>query len=423
MTFAGRASSSMKTEVAIIGAGPAGLMAAIASSASAKTIVIEANPSPGRKLLRTGRSRCNLTHAGTIEEFVRAYGPFAAFLSHSLHQFSPADLQRYLAEHGLQTKVERSGCIFPVSDRASDVLAVLIKDSERLAVRFLFGRRVSAVEKSKDGFVLRIRNEQVIARSVVIATGGVTWPQTGSTGDGYEFAKSLGHKVVQPRAALTTLVTVEDWPSQLQGVGLENVTITAKAANRRFRTAGAMMFTENGIGGPAVFDLSRLITDFLPAEDAPIKVTVDLLTEHSQQELENKIISLCAKYPKKLLESIVAAFLPRALALNMAARIAPASSISAAHLSKPDRRRLIALLKGLELSIKKTGPISKATVTRGGVCTAQINSKTMESKICPGLFFAGEVINVDGPSGGYNLQIAFSTGYLAGKMAAKSTTS
>jgi hypothetical protein len=208
----------------------------------------------------------------------------------------------------------------------------------------------------------------------------------------------------------------------LQGVGLENVTITAKVANRRFRTAGAMMFTENGIGGPAVFDLSRLITDFLTAEDAPIKVTVDLLAEYSQQKLENKIISLCAKNPKKLVESIVASFLPRALALNIAARIAPPSSISAAHLSKTDRRRLIALLKGLELSIKKTGPILKATVTRGGICTAQINRKTMESRICPGLFFAGEVINVDGPSGGYNLQIAFSTGYLAGKMAAKSAT-
>jgi len=416
-----RAFSAMQTEIAIVGAGPAGLTAAIASAgAGAKTIVIEANPSAGRKLLRTGRGRCNLTHAGSIEQFIRAYGPFGRFLSHSLHEFSPRDLRRYLAEHALQTRVEDNGCIFPASDRASDVLGVLIRDSEKHAVRFLFGRKVSAVEKTGDGFVLRTYDMEVAARSLVIATGGVTWPQTGSTGDGYDFAKALGHKAVEPRAALTTLITTEGWPGQLQGVGVENVTITARAGNRRFRTAGAMMFTENGIGGPAVFDLSRLITDFLGGGEPLIKVNVDLLADYSHEQLEDKIISDCAKHPKKRLENIVGAFLPRSLALNLTARIAPTSSIAAAQLSKSDRRRLIGLLKGLELSIRKTGPISQATVTRGGVSTEQINRLSMESRICPGLFFAGEVINVDGPCGGYNLQIAFSTGHLAGKMAAES---
>lgn len=412
----------MKTEVAIVGAGPAGLMAAIASAgAGAKTIIIEANPSPARKLLRTGRGRCNLTHTGSIDEFVKAYGPFGRFLSHSLHEFSPQHLRSYLAEHGLKTRVEGNGFVFPVTDRATDVLKVLLADAKDLSVRFIYGRKVLGIEKGPAGFVVRTQDRNIVARCVVIATGGVTWPQTGSTGDGYDFAKAFGHKIAQPRAALTTLVTAEGRPGQLQGLGVENVMITAKAGGRRFRTNGAMMFTENGIGGPAVFDMSRLLTDFLPAENEPVKVTVDFLPACQPQQLEKKLISLCAEHPKKLLENILAVFLPRSLALHITSRITSASSVPAGRLSKPDRRRLIGLLKGLELSITHTGLVSQATITRGGICTGQINRLSMESKICPGLFFAGEVINVDGPCGGYNLQIAFSTGCLAGKSAAKST--
>jgi predicted Rossmann fold flavoprotein len=411
----------MKTEVAIVGAGPAGLMAAIASATGgAETVVVEANPSAGRKLLRTGRGRCNLTHTGSVDEFVKAYGPFGRFLSHSLHEFSPQHLRSYLARYGLKTRVEDNGCIFPITDRATDVLKILLADAKGLSVRFIYGRKVLGIEKGPDGFVVRTTDRNIIARCVIITTGGVTWPQTGSTGDGYNFAKTFGHKIAQLRAALTTLVTAENWPGRLQGLGVENVTITAKAKGRRFRTQGAVMFTENGIGGPAVFDMSRLLTDSLPAEE-PVKVTVDFLPAYQPQQLEQKLISLCAEHPKKLLENTLSVFLPHSLALHITSLITPSSSIPAGRLSKPDRRRLIALLKGLELSITRTGPISQATITRGGICASQINRLSMESKICPGLFFAGEVINVDGPCGGYNLQIAFSTGHLAGKSVAKST--
>jgi predicted Rossmann fold flavoprotein len=420
----------MKTDVAVIGGGPAGLMASISSAeAGAKTAIIEANTSAGRKLLRTGRTRCNLTHTGSVEDFIRVYGPFGRFLRHSIYGFSSEDLRRYFARHNLDTKVEKDGCVFPSTDRAGDVVRVLVDDARRLSVRFLYGRRVQSVEKNKNGFVLLADSEKVEAYAVIIATGGVTWPHTGSTGDGYRFAKALGHTIVEPKACLTRLITAESWPGQLAGVGVENVVVTAKLdpcsclptgrCRGKLRASGPMMFTHDGIGGPAVFDFSRLITDFLPSAAQPIKITIDMLPAYEGQELDKEIISLCAKNPQKELAGVLTRFLPHWLAANIACRLNPSATILAGQLQKRQRRQLVEMLKKLPLSIKATGPIAEATATRGGADTGEINHKTMESKLCPGLFFAGEVVNVDGPCGGFNLQIAFSTGCLAGKMAAE----
>ena len=410
----------MRTDVAIIGAGPAGLMASISSAkAGAKTAIIEANTSAGRKLLRTGRTRCNLTHAGSVEDFVKAYGTFGRFLRHSLYNFSSEDLRGYFAHHNLKTKVEKDGCVFPITERAGDVVRILADDARRLSVRFLYGRRVQSVEKDQDGFILRTDGEKITACSIIIATGGVTWPHTGSTGDGYKFAQALGHTIVEPKACLTRLITTETWPGQLAGVGVRNVIITAKTGNRKLYTSGPMMFTHDGIGGPAIFDLSRLITDFLPNATQPIKITIDMIPAYQAEELDREIVSLCAKYPQKELSGVLARLLPHSLAANIARRLNPSAIIPAGQLQKHHRRQLVEMLKKLPLSIKATSPIAEATVTRGGVSTDEINPKTMESKLCAGLFFAGEVVNVDGPCGGFNLQIAFSTGCLAGKMAAE----
>jgi predicted Rossmann fold flavoprotein len=420
----------MRTDVAIIGAGPAGLMASISSAkAGAKTAIIEANTSAGRKLLRTGRTRCNLTHTGSVEDFIRVYGPFGRFLRHSLYEFSSDDLRRYFAQHKLETKVEEGGCVFPVTDRATDVVRVLVDDARRLSVRFLYGKKIQSIEKNENGFVLLADSEKVIAGAVIIATGGVTWSHTGSTGDGYKFAQALGHTIVEPKACLTHLITAETWPGQLAGVGVGNVVITAKLdpcsclptgrCRGKLFAGGPMMFTHDGIGGPAVFDFSRLITDFLPNAAQPIKVTIDMLPAYEGQELDREIISLCAKNPQKELSGVLTRLLPHSLALNLSCRLNPSETILAGQLQKHQRRQLVEMLKKLPLSIKATGSIAEATVTRGGVPTTQINLKTMGSKLCPGLFFAGEVIDVDGPCGGFNLQIAFSTGCLAGKMAAE----
>jgi predicted Rossmann fold flavoprotein len=254
---------------------------------------------------------------------------------------------------------------------------------------------------------------------VIVATGGVSWPHTGSTGDGYEFARGLGHTIVELRACLVRLVTVERWCGELAGVGVKGVAITARVEGRRFRAAGPMLFTEDGIGGPAVFDLSRLITDLLPNTAEPIKITVDLMPEYDLAGLEAEIVSLCGSSPKKELAGVLARLLPRRLALRIAEQLRGPGAVWAGQLEKKQRKELLGLLKKLPLSVVATGPIAEATITRGGVPTDEIERTTMESKLCRGVFFAGEVMDVDGPCGGFNLQIAFSTGWLAGMMAAE----
>ena len=389
-----------------------------ATKAGAETILVEGNSSAGRKLLRTGRTRCNLTHTGSVDDFIKAYGPFGRFLRHSLHELSPDDLRRYFARHKLEMKVEKDGCVFPVTDRASDVLRILVEDARDLSVRFLYGWPVQGITKEQAGFMLLSNARKITANAVIIATGGVTWPHTGSTGDGYRFAQAFGHTIVEPKPCLVPLVTVETWPAQLAGLGVPYVVITAQVSRRKLRSAGAMMFTHDGIGGPAIFDLSRLIADFLPASGDPVNICVDLIPQCQTQQLDSSIISLCSDNPRKELAGALAELLPRALLLKLCALADAPAAIVASQLQKAQRRQLVAIIKRLPLSIKAAHPIAEATVTRGGVSTDEIDPTTMESRLCPGLFFAGEVINVDGPSGGYNLQIAFSTGALAGKTAA-----
>jgi predicted Rossmann fold flavoprotein len=261
----------MKTDIVVIGAGPAGLFAAItAARYGAKTLVIEKNSSAGRKLLRTGRTRCNITHAGSVPDFIKAYGPFGRFLRGALYEFSPDNLRKYLAENNLRTKVENNGCVFPITDRATDVLRVLLDDAKKEDVRFLYGRNVTSIQKQDDNFLIRVRNRNIIARSIVIAAGGLTWPKTGSTGDGYKFAKALGHNIISLKPALTTLITKQSWPAKITGIGIPNVTLSTKIKDKKIKTKGPLMFTSDGIGGPAVFDLSRLITDYLPNKSRPI---------------------------------------------------------------------------------------------------------------------------------------------------------
>ena len=410
----------MKADVCIIGAGPAGLLASIFSAqAGAKTTIVEHNTTACRKLLHTGAGRCNLTHTGSVEEFVRSYGTFGRFLKHSLYEFSADDLRQYFAQQGLETKVEKNGCVFPVTNRASDVADVLVNHARKLSVRFLYGREVKSIEKNNDGFVTLVGSEKISSQAAIIATGGASWPSTGSTGDGYKFAKAFGHTIAEPKACLAPLVTAETWPGQLSGVGIQDVVIKAKIANRKVQASGPLMFTNNGIGGPAVLNLSWLITDYLPDYDNPTKITIDMMPEYEIEQLDRQIISLCSKHPKKALTGVLAKWLPASLILNLCKQIDSSQTILAGTLQKGQRKQLVRMLKHLPLCVVATCPISEATVTRGGICTTEVNPRTMESKLHSGLFFAGEVMNADGPCGGFNLQIAFSTGSLAGKMAAK----
>ena len=407
-----------QTKVCIIGAGPAGLMASIhCAAANAETAVFETNTTAGRKLLLTGGGRCNLTHLASPDEIVRSFGPKGRFLSYCLHKFPPEHVRRFFRELGLESVVEKDDCVFPSSDRAEDVRDCLINHAKNLNVRFYFDKSVKRITREGSFFAVHTDREIIVAEKVIIATGGLSFPQTGSTGDGYRFAKELGHTIVEPRASLVPLVTRENWPGLIAGTAVENVKISARIDNKKITTAGALVFTDNGIGGLAAWDMSRHLTDRLPAQK-PVEITIDLVPAMNETEFEAYLLGLFAKYPKRTIINVLFDLVPKKLA-GFLCRRAGIAEITGSQLKKGYRIKITQLLKKLPLSIKSTRPIAEAIVTRGGVSTAEINTKTIESKICPGLFFAGEVIDVDGPCGGYSLQICWSTGALAGSEAAK----
>ena len=425
----------MRIKVCITGAGPAGLMAAIFAAeagcekagADSSTMVIEANTIAGRKLLLTGAGRCNLTHQAETEEIVREFGDKGKFLSFCLHRFSPQYVQDFFTGLGLRLKIEKDGCVFPAGDRASDVRDVLVSRAKELGVRFLYGRRVSGIDRQEGAFVVRTAKETAYAEKLIIATGGLSWPKTGSTGDGYKFAQQLGHTIIEPRASLVPLVTREDWIKQLAGTAVENVRVSARINNKKIKTAGAVIFTDDGIGGPAVLNMSRYIARYLPAGRKPIGpqwdtprgilISLDLAPQLSEAELENQVVELLTATPKKKIANILAEFVPKRISAVLCGQAGCSDELAAGQLKKDVRKKLLRLIKALPISVVGTRPINEATVTSGGVNVSEINPKTMESKICPGLFFAGEVIDADGPCGGYNLQMCWSSGALAGSSA------
>ena len=405
----------MKTDVCVIGAGPAGLMSAIfAAQAGAQVVVIEKNATAGQKLLLTGGGRCNITYTGTVDDFVRVYGKSGRFLRHCLHEFSPDATRDFFGQIRIATKVDEAGCVFPVSESAGNVQYALLDQCKKLGVQFVFGRGVEGIKKHGAEFVISAGKEDLTAHKVIIATGGASYPATGSTGDGYKLAKSLGHTIIGPKPALVPLITSEKWCAELAGISRDNVTISTIIDKKKVSVSGPMIFTYDGIGGPAVLDLSRLLTDYLPAKK-PIEVAIDLVPAMNEAKLEEYLMGQLSQYSKKIIANVLFELVPKKLG-GLICALAGITETNASQLKKEQRRKVIQLLKKLPLSIEATTPIEDATITRGGISTAEIDPKTMQSKVCPGLYFAGEIIDVDGPCGGYNLQIAWSTGALAGKI-------
>jgi predicted Rossmann fold flavoprotein len=333
-----------------------------------------------------------------------------------LHKFTPEHVRQLFRELGLESVVEQDGCVFPASDRASDVRDCLINHAKNLGVRFFFDKPVKRIVQDGNSFIIHTGSEIIVAQKVIIATGGLSYPQTGSTGDGYRFAQELGHTIVEPKASLVPLVTRENWPAQIAGTAVENVKISARVNNKKITTAGALVFTDDGIGGLAAWDMSRHLTDYLPAQKL-VEVFIDLVPAMNEAEFNEFLLGLFAKYPKKIVVNVLFDLVPKKLAGFLCRQAGVAETIGS-QLKKEYRIKITKLLKKLPLSIKGTRPIAEAIVTRGGVTTCEIETKTMESKICPGLFFAGEVIDADGPCGGFSLQICWSTGALAGAASA-----
>jgi len=412
----------METTVCVIGAGPAGLMAAVHAAQAAATTVVEANAKAGRKLLLTGGGRCNFTHVGKPQEIAQAFGKGGRFLRYSLYELPPEAVIAFFRERGLAARVEPDGCVFPAGDKARDVLEVLLRQADALGARLAFGQAVVDLTADDAGFTVRTKDQRISAARVIIATGGVSWPQTGSTGDGYRLAAKLGHTIIPPKPALVSLVVQESWVGELAGVSLTGVRILAVVKGRKVSAAGNMLFTQSGIGGPAVLDLSRLIADELFEGSDGIAASIDMAAELDETEFDRRLRETIQDHPKKTVANVLAESVPRQLS-HVVCRLAGCDcDLQVGQLPAQMRKRIILLIKGLPLRITGTEPIAKATVTRGGVSLEEIDPKTMESRIRPGLFFAGEVIDVDGPCGGYNLQACWSTGALAGRSAAHSLT-
>ncbi|MHC4587015.1 MAG: aminoacetone oxidase family FAD-binding enzyme, partial [Planctomycetota bacterium] len=372
----------METEICIIGAGPAGLTAGIfAAQGSAHVTIIESNTTAGRKLMLTGAGRCNLTHNASGAELVRTFGPVQGrFLSYCLYKFSPQDVLKFFTSLGLKTRSEQDGCVFPASDRAGDVRDALVNHAKKLGVNFLYDKRAGKITKQADTFIIHMPKEPLCAEKVIIATGGLSWPKTGCTGDGYRFARSFGHNIIQTRASLVPLVSLEDWPGQLAGTPVENVRISARINNKKIATAGALIFTDDGIGGPAVLDMSRQLTDHLPAENTPIEITLDFAPNLEQSVFDKEMTELLSANPKKQIVNILAEFLPKRIGIFLCKRMDCDERLAAGQLKKDVRKKLIADVKALPLSIVRTREIAEATVTRGGVSLNEIEPKTMESK-------------------------------------------
>jgi predicted Rossmann fold flavoprotein len=408
--------NNMKKKVIVIGAGPGGIMAAgKAAENGNEVILIEKNNKIGRKILISGKGRCNITNNTDIEGLIENTPGNGCFLYSAFYTFSNTDLIEFFNKYGLKTKVERGGRVFPVSDKAKDVVDTLNNFLKSKKVTLWLNTSVEKIladDKKITGVMLK-SGKKVSCDKVVLATGGASYPGTGSTGDGYKMAKDLGHTIVSLKPSLVPLITNEKWVKNLQGLSLKNVSITLlnNKGKKIYSDFGEMLFTHFGVSGPIILSASRHILDY---DYKGIKLLIDLKPALTEEKLDERIQRDFLKFSRKQFKNALDDLLPQKLipVIIELSRIDATKPVN--QITKEERISLVKLLKNLTLSINGARPLEEAIVTAGGVSVDEINPSTMESKLIKGLFFAGEVIDLDAYTGGFNLTIAFSTGYLAG---------
>lgn len=411
------------TNIIVVGGGAAGLLAGIAATElGAQVMILEKMRTPGRKMLITGKGRCNITNNCEIAEIIRNLPGNGRFLNSALHRFSNDDMIYLLESHGLQTKVERGGRVFPVTDKAKDVVDTLLNIYREKGGKLLVDQTVSKI-LIEDGCVAGVvtnDGNKYTADAVIITTGGASYPGTGSDGNGFTLAKACGHTIITLKPSLVPLESDSEYIKSLQGLSLRNVKASICCGDKELASEfGEMLFTHFGFSGPIILSLSKAVAESFATGNTDLDLIIDLKPALDVQKLDLRIQRDFANYVRKQLVNGMKDLLPGRLipVVLDAAFLNPDKPIN--QVSKEERSRLVYNLKNLSFPITGTRPLAEAIVTAGGVSTKEINPKTFESKIVKKLYFAGEVIDVDGYTGGYNLQAAFSSGYAAGYAAAQ----
>jgi len=407
-------------DVIVIGAGPAGIMAAgQAASLEKKVLLLEKMKTPGRKLLLTGKNRCNLTNTAPVQEALEHFNKGGRFLTQLFYRYYTDELRGFFAELGLPTVVQRGGRIFPESEKARDVLEVLLSWVQNSGVELITGTAVTDLIKQggKIHQVVTV-NQTYQAPAVILATGGKAYPGTGSTGDGYAFARRFGHKIIPLRPALVPLLTAGDTAKKLQGLSLKNVTINVWVKGKKVtQMFGEMMFTHFGLSGPVILSLSRQIVNYLE-EGNQVEIKIDLKPALDQAALDARLLREIQSQGRKQFSSLLEELLPKKLIPVCTEQTGIPRDKKLSQISSRERKHLRSWLKDdFQFTISGHKGFDQAIITTGGVDTSEVNPETMESKLIQGLYFAGEILDVDADTGGYNLQAAFSTGWAAGRAA------
>ncbi len=445
----------MKYDVIVIGGGPAGMIAAgRAGQLGQSVLLLEKNKELGIKLLMTGKDRCNVTHfSENKNELIEAYGKEGKFLYSSFAKFGNKEVMNFFEDRGMKLKVERGNRVFPVSDKSSDIRWALLNFLKKHKVKIETRATVSGIisddilednnlESSQKTIkeIILTSGEKVKAKKYIITTGGLSYPATGSTGDGYEWAKELGHKIIKPRPALSPIILADWFAESLEGLSLKNIELSiytdnnppqadqSKKTGKIDSKFGEMLFTKNGISGPVVLDLSKKVGELLNKPDqhrgkasvlehsSRVEMRLNLKPALDFVKLDKRIQRDFQEGNNKQFKNILDRLLPKKL-IPVVIKLSKINSDKQVNLiTKEERKRLVRALKEFPLHPERLVGFGKAIITTGGVDLKEVDSKTMQSRLVNNLYFAGEVLNLDGPTGGYNLQIAWSTGYAAGEV-------
>lgn len=412
-------SKSLIYDLAVIGGGPSGMMAAgRAGELGKRTVLLEKNESLGKKLLLSGGTRSNITNAEfDLKILAKKYGKEGDFLLLPFSAFGPKETINFFEKRGLKIKIEKGQRVFPLSDRAEDVLSILTDYLKEGGVEIIFNSAVAEIikEKKRISKIVLTDGSEIRAKNYIICTGGKSYPETGSRGDGYAWAEALGHKVEKLRPALVPVNIREAWPKTIQGLSLENIELAVwQSGKRQCSYRGDILFTHFGISGPVVLNLSQSIGEFL--EKGQVELALDLKPDLNFQELDKIIQSDFFKNSPKHLKNYLSDLFPQRLASLIVELSGIDPMRNTNEIKREERQGLVKLLKSLKMTVLSLQGFETAIITSGGVSLKEIEAKTMKSKLIENLYFAGEIINLHGPSGGYNLQLCWSTGHLAGQI-------